>query len=203
VEFHEYVAVLARRWWVVVLVVIAAMVAAFVTSRMQAPTYRSTVRLEATSRIDYGQVLASERLLRQLAARARTTAVAQEVERRLRTGSSPEELVSKVRSLAVPEVLHVQLEVDDADPERARRIAQSWAEVVQERQIQTMIGIPEADRIQLTVLDQASPAARVGTGLQSTLGAAALLGLLVGALLAFVLEYATSSSGPSRSRESA
>jgi capsular polysaccharide biosynthesis protein len=202
VEFREYAAVLARRWWIVGLVMVAAIVAAFLTTRGQTPMYRSTVRLEATARIDYGQVLAVEKLLRQLAARSRTTAVAQDVELRLKTNLSPEELMNKVRALAIPDVLHVQLEAEDADPERAQRIAQSWADVVQERQVLAMVGVPEAERIQLTVLDRASPAVPVTSGTRSALGASALVGLLIGCILAFLFEYIDPAPRAVRPKES-
>ena len=197
-ELREYAAVLARRWWIVGLVTIAAIAAAFLTTRGQVPTYRSTVRLEAIVRTDYGQVLAVEKLLRQFAARARTTSVAQEVDRRTQVNLGPEELAGKVRTLAIPDVLHVQIEVEDVDPARAQRIAQSWAEVVQDQQMIAMVGVPEAEQVHLKVLDRASSGVPVSSGMRSVLAAAGLLGLLAGALLAFLIEYLDPSRRPGR-----
>jgi len=134
-------------------------------------------------------VLAVDKLLRQLAARARTTTVAREVEERLHTDLGPDGLLTRVKTLAIPDVLHVQIDVEDGDPTRAERIAQTWGQVVQDQQLAAMSSTPVSERVLLQVLDRASPAQSTVLGARSLVMAAGLLGLLAGALLAFALDY--------------
>ena len=83
-QLNEYFKVLSQRWWVIVLTALFAAASAFAFAKTQTPIYRSSVKLEVTGRIDYGQILAIGQLLRQIAARIETTAVANSVDQQLR-----------------------------------------------------------------------------------------------------------------------
>jgi capsular polysaccharide biosynthesis protein len=181
--------VLGQRWWLIVLTGLVAMATALVYARAQPTSYRTSIRLEATGRIDYGQVLAVDKLLRQLAARARTTTVATEVENRLHTDLGPDGLLGRVRTLAVPDVLHIQIDVEDGDANRAERIAQTWGQVVQEQQLAAMANVPGPERVLLQVVDRPGPAQSTVVGTRSLVMAAGLLGLLGGILIVFGLNY--------------
>jgi len=188
-EFREYRVVLRRRWWVVALTAMVAVAAAYILARTQSPVYRSSVRLEVTGRIDYGQVLAIDKLLRQTAARVKTTAVAEAVDQRLRLGLGPDALLGKIHAQAYSDVLHIQVDIDDVIPERAERIAASVAEVVQERQLALMASVPQQERIGLALLDRPAPGQLIWPQTRQMMTAAGILGLVAGVLLAFVAEY--------------
>src|SRR5688572_17049591 len=117
--FGDYLAVARRRGWVVLVVALVATVAAFGFTKLQTPTYRSTVRLEVSGRFDYGAQLTVERQLSPLAQRLLTTEVASEVDRRLRLDLGPAALLSRVKAVPVAENVQIQLEADDVDPQRA------------------------------------------------------------------------------------
>jgi len=185
---QEYIEVLARRWWIIVLCTSVAAVAAFVIARGTSPTYQSSVQLEATGRIDYGQVLAMDRLLRQLAARVTTSAVAEQVDERLQLDLGVDALLAHVHTQVLPDILHIEIDVDDAAPGRAEDIARAFAEVSQEQQMALMAGVPEQERINLTVFDRPTHAHPVGAPTRSIVAAAGLLGFMAGTALAFVLD---------------
>ncbi|MEA2641129.1 MAG: protein tyrosine kinase modulator [Chloroflexota bacterium] len=185
---QEYAAILARRWWIVLLPALVAAVLGYTLARAEIPVYRSSIQLEVTGRIDNGQVLAIERLLKQLAARVSTTAVAQEVDQRLHLELGADAVLARIRTQAIPETLHIQIDVDDSSPERAEQIAQAVAQVAQERQTALMAIVPEQERVNETVFDRPEHARLVAPAFRSIVLAAAILGLMAGTVLAFVFD---------------
>lgn len=188
-QLNEYLKVLSQRWWVVVLTALVAAISASGFAKTQTPIYRSSVRLEATGRIDYGSILAIERTLRQLAARVETTAVASEVDERLRLDLGAYPLLEKLHTQAFPDTLQIQIDVDDVDPERAELIASTTATVAKERQDALMAPVPQQERINLSFLDRPSAPRLFWPQTRVLVLAAGLLGLVVGVVLAFVLDY--------------
>lgn len=187
-ELREYLLVLRRYWWVWGITALVAAAAAFAFARAQTPIYRSSVRLEVTGRIDYGQVLAIDRLLRQIAARITTTPVAEAVDERLKLDLGAPALLGKIRTQVFPDTIHIQVDVDDVDPTRTERIAATIAEVVQERQRALMASVPDPERINIGAVDRPSPARLIAPQTRSSVLAMGLLGLLAGIILAFLLD---------------
>lgn len=188
-QLREYVQVLYQRWWLVALTALFAVVSAYAYTRTQTPIFRSSVKLEVTGRIDYGQVLAIGQLLRQLAARVETTDVATSVDQRLRLDLGYEAILEKIHTQAFPDTIQIQLDVDDVDPARAEAIARELATVVKERQDALMAPVPQQERINLGIVDRPTPPRLFWPQTRIVVFAAGLLGLLFGAVLAFVLDY--------------
>ena len=157
---------------------------------MQAPIYRSTVRLEVSARFDNGQQLALERLIPQLAQRVKTSELAREVDSRLRLDLGTDAILSRVRTEAVVQSAQILIEADDVDPVRAEAIAFETARVFEEQHAARNQGIPSQDRAIVSILDRPSAARLVWPQTRAIVGAAALLGLLVGGILAIALNYA-------------
>ncbi len=189
-ELREYALVVRRRWWLIALASFVALVAAYAVARTQQPTYRSSVKLEVTGRIDYGQILAIDKLLRQIAARVTTTTVAEAASQKLQTDVGADALLGKLRTQAFTDTLQIQIDVDDSDPARAERIAGAVAEVVQERQAAAMASVPSQERVNVSILDRPTPGRRSAPQTRSLVLAGGLLGLLVGIILVFLLDYA-------------
>ncbi|MFN8634420.1 MAG: Wzz/FepE/Etk N-terminal domain-containing protein [Chloroflexota bacterium] len=181
--------ILRRRWWVVLIVVASAVAVSVVYARLQTPVYRSSIRLEVSARFDNGQQLALERLLPQLAQRVRTTDVAREVDQRLRLDLGPQAILDRLRSEAVVPSGQIQLEADDVDPGRVESIVLETARVFEEQHAARNQGIPTQDRAIVSILDRPAPARLVWPQTRVIAGAAALLGLFVGALLALAIDY--------------
>ena len=186
---HEYAKVLSQRWWVVVLTGLFAATSAFAFAKAQTPIYRSSVKLEVTGRIDYGQILAIGQLLRQIAARVETTAVASAVDEHLRLDLGSDALLEKVHTQAFPDTIQIQIDIDDVDPGRAEQIAFALATVVKERQDALMAPIPQQERINLGIVDRPTAPRLFWPQTRVLMTAAGLLGLVVGIMLAFVMDY--------------
>jgi capsular polysaccharide biosynthesis protein len=188
-QLREYLKVVSERWWVILLTALIAAATAYGFAKTQTPIYRSSVKLEVTGRIDYGQILAIGQLLRQIAARVETTAVANAVDEQLRLDLGPDAILEKVHTQAFPDTIQIQIDVDDVDPIRSEQIAFALATVVKERQDALMAPVPQQERINLGIVDRPSAPRLFWPQTRILMMAAGLLGLLVGVVLAFVLDY--------------
>ena len=188
-QFRQYMLVVRRRWWLIALATLASIATAYSVAQAQTPIYRSSVRLEVSGRVDYGQIMAMDKLLRQLAARVTTTSVAEAVDRRLQLGLGPDALLSNLRTQAFTDTMHVQLDVDDVDPRRAERVAAAFADVAQERNSVLMASVPQQERVTVSPLDRPTPARLYSPQTRTVALAGGLLGLLAGTILVFLLEY--------------
>jgi capsular polysaccharide biosynthesis protein len=145
--------------------------------------------MEVGGHVDYSQVLAVEKVLRQVAAHVKTGALAREVDRRLGIGMDPESLLGKIRTQVLAGSLILQIDVEDSDPARAEKLAAAVAQVVQERQEEAAAEAPDTARVTAAVLDRPSPAQFVWPQTRSIVGASALAGAIAGIVLAFILYY--------------
>ena len=173
----------------IVLVAISAAVSAVVYAKSQAPVYRSAVRLEVSARFDNGQQLALERLLPQLAQRVRTSDVAREVDSRLRLDLGTDAILGKLRAEPILQSGQILIEADDVDAARAEAIVFETARVFEEQHAARNQGIPSQDRAIVSILDRPAGARLVWPQTRAIVGAAVLLGLLAGGLLAFAIDY--------------
>ena len=83
----------------------------------------------------------------------------------------------------------IQIEADDVSPARVEAIVLETARVFEEQHAARNQGIPTQDRAIVSILDRPTAARLVWPQTRVIVGAAALLGLFVGALLAFALHY--------------
>ncbi len=173
------------------LLIVAASAAgiAVAYARLQTPVYRSSIRLEVSARFDNGQQLALERQLPQLAQRVRTTDVAREVDQRRGLDLGAQAVLDRLRAEAVVASGQIQIEADDVDPGRVEAIVLETARVFEEQHAARNQGIPTQDRAIVSILDRPTPARLVWPQTRIIAGAALLLGLFVGALLAVALDY--------------
>lgn len=158
-------------------------------ARLQSPIFRSSIRLEVSARFDNGQQLALERLLPQLAQRVRTSDVTREVDLRLKLDLGAQAVLDRLRAEAIIPSGQIQIEADDVDPGRVEAIVLETARVFEEQHAARNQGIPTQDRAIVSILDRPTTARLVWPQTRVIAGAAMLLGLFVGTLLAFVLDY--------------
>jgi capsular polysaccharide biosynthesis protein len=158
-------------------------------ARMQSPVYRSSIRLEVSARFDNGQQLALERMLPQLAQRVRTTDVGREVDARLKADLGAEGIVSRLRVEPVAQNGQIIIQADDVDGPRAEAIVLETARVFEEQHAARNQGIPSQDRAIVSVLDRPAPASLVWPRTSLIAAVAAAAGLVIGCVLAVVLDY--------------
>lgn len=187
---RDVLPVLRKHWVLIVGVVGVAVIASYLFARLQTPIYRATAFLTVSpSRMDYGQTLTIENVIRQYARQIQTDRLAEEVNDALKLDLPIERLRSKMKAAAVMDDLTLKLEVDDTDPTRARDVAVTWARKFVELHQNRMASVEPRDRIEIDLLDRPPPADLNWPRRNQIMLAAAILGLMVGVALAFALEY--------------
>jgi capsular polysaccharide biosynthesis protein len=188
-QLRDYWPVLRKRWPLILGAALVAVVASYLFTRLQTPIYRATVFLTVTARNDYGTTLVIENRLRQYARQLQTDNLAELVNDKLKLDLALERLRSKVKVAAVAEDLLLQIDVDDPEPAKARDVAFQWGKQFAENHQNAEANKEPKERIEIDLLDRPQPAVLNWPKRTQIVTAAAVLGLLLGTLLAFVLEY--------------
>jgi capsular polysaccharide biosynthesis protein len=193
-----YVRILIRRGWIIALAVVITAGAAFGLSKMQTPVYRATQRvLLQPARNDYGLTETLRILLRSYVVYLNTDTQAAAAIDRLQLDMAPGELRSHLTISSDPTQLLVQIDVDMEDGALASQIATELGRLLVEYRTEDNRDLPRADRIDALLVDTAtyglhSPKTKINTL------AGGVLGLLLGGVIVFVLEYLESNIVRSR-----
>ncbi len=189
-QIRDYWRIFSKRWWIIAVICVVATASSIGYSKLQTPIFRANIRLDVSpARYDYGLTMVIENLLRQYAQQLQTDKMADLVNDRLKLDLSASRLRSRVTISPVPEDYAIQIQVDDTDPNRAKDIAYAWAdEFVKQHQL-LMAPIDPRDRIDVTIHDNPRPGELNSPKTKQNAIAAAVLGLVVGALVVFLLEY--------------
>ena len=191
-ELTDYLRVFRKRGWIAILVAVVAAASAFGVSRMQTPVYSASVKMSINpARADWGLSNTTKDLLRNYGENIRTHKTAQEVIDRAQLDMDTTTLLGKLLVSPAADTFTLQIEVRDTDPQVAMMIAQTTAEVFVEDRDAWNQRQDKRDRIEVTILDsvwnlgyeQYSPNTRINTA------AGGLVGLLVGLLVVFFLEW--------------
>lgn len=185
--------VLWRRLWVIVLVVVLLTGAAVGLSLAQQPRYEAgiTVLIGQDSGISEtpGDAVGLQQLTQTMAQAVDSRPVTEEVARRLGVrGLSSAVIAEDLTAEQIPNTQFIRVSYTDADPEQARRVADTVGEVFSER----VAGISqEANAITATVWERAVVPEEPASPEPVRNGILALLGsLALGVALAFLVEYA-------------
>lgn len=189
----EYFRILWRRGWILALAAVLTAVAAFVFSRLQTPVYKSTIYiLIQPARTDFGLTQSAKILLRSYVAWMDTDNRARDVIEALQLDKEPQALRGDVTIASDDSRFVIQVDVENENGDLANNIAQKWADLfVQWRDSENQKQRNE-DRVYAVVLDapryaQDSPKTAINTA------AGAVLGVLLGGVIVFALEYLESS----------
>jgi capsular polysaccharide biosynthesis protein len=191
-ELSDYLRIFRKRGWIAIIVAVVAAASAFAFSKMQAPVYSASVKLSVNpARADWGLSNTTKDLLRNYAENIRTHKMAQEVIDRAQLDMDTTALLSKLYVSPAADTFTLQIEVRDTDPQVAMTIAQTAAEVFVEDRDAWNQRQDKRDRIEVSILDsvwnlgyeQYSPNTKINTA------AGGLVGLLVGLLVVFFLEW--------------
>ena len=133
-ELRRYLALLGRWGWLLALGFFLAGLAAYFISRRVTPVYQSVTVLlvneaPATKATDYSSLLTSERLARTYTELIVTLPVLEEVIESLELTMPLEELQSNIQVEMIRDTQLIVVRVDDTDPGRSARIANTLVEV--------------------------------------------------------------------------
>ncbi len=189
----DYGRILWRRGWIMLLLALIAAGSAYILSKQQTPIYRSTQKvLIQPSRNDLGLTEATTRLLNSYQVYLDSEIIAQRVIDTLRLDMTPRQLRGSVT--IAPDVLRftIQIDVDLPDGDLANDVARTWGEMLVQYRNEQNQTVRREDRIDALLPDNARydllrPRPTVNAA------AGAILGLALGAIILFVMEYLESS----------
>lgn len=188
-NLFDYVRVLIRRGWIVVLAIIITSASAYAYSHTQTPEYKASQKaLIQPARNDFGLVETLRILLRSYVEYLNTDLRAQEVIQRLQLDMTPGELRSRATINSDPTTLLIQIDVEMEDPTTAAEIANTWGQLLIEFRNQSNSDLRREDRIEASLLDY-PVAGQSKPNTRTNVMAAAILGILLGGAVVFVLEY--------------
>ncbi len=188
-QLKDYLAAVSRRWWIIALVALSATACSFLFSKLQPPVYRSTVLFVNAARLDWGTTMSVQVHLRQQEEQLKTVSLAAKVSDRMRLDLPPEEIVGKITTKSFVDSITLRLDVEDQDPERARKIALGYGLVFEEEKAaEYSLTVPE-NRVRVAMLEEPRAGALVRPNTKTNTAAGAILGLLLGLAMAVALEH--------------
>jgi len=189
----DYFRILWRRGWILLLLAVLTAAAAFVFSRLQTPVYKATVSvLVKPSRTDFGLTQSAKILLRSYVAWMDTDKRAHDVIEALQIDKEPGSLRGDVTIASDDSRFVIQVDAESENQQLAGDVAQKWAELfVQWRDADNQTQRKE-DRVEAEILDAPRLSLdRPKTTINTLAGA--ILGILLGGVIVFVIEYIESS----------
>lgn len=189
VQLKDYVAAIVSRWWVIALVVLSATAGSYIFSKLQAPVYRSSVVLINTARLDWGATMSVQILLRQQEEQLKTVGIASKVNERMRLDLAPEAIIEMLKTKTYIDSITIRLDVEDLDPERARKIALGYGQIFEEEKAAEYALVTPENRVRVAMLEEPRTGVLVRPNTKMNTAAGALLGLVLGLVIVIALEY--------------
>ncbi len=184
----EYLRVLIMRGWILVLCAALGAGAMFAVSQRQTIVYRSTMQvIFEPAAASQGVSAAMNSLLRSYVVRVHTTDVATAIVEELGMGIPADALKGGTEISAIPDQSLIKIEVNDTDGDWANVVALAWGQKLIDQQNALNAELPATEKIVATMHDtpryvlfrpRTLPNVLLGT----------IAGLLVGAILVFILE---------------
>jgi len=186
-----------KRWWLAVIVMVVAAAVAYAYSAMQPSVYQSEVTLVAAPvPLDNGQIEAIQKTLPTYAQQLGSKEFWQQViDREMIQDVDPDSLVGKINVQARPTSNALVMTVDSSDPQKAALLADRISnDFVDLRNADNQDVNPGGFRTVWTITEAAAPpTSPYQPRPRLYAGAAALFGLILGLLLAVILELLDTS----------
>ena len=192
IDLREYFAIIKKRFWIIALITVVAMVVSGVISFfMLSPVYEAkstlivnTEKSQDTQMITGDQFSVSQKLAVTYGEIIKSRAVLESVISNLKLDSEYEDLVEKITVSPVQDTQIISISVQDTNPKKARDIANEIPKVF-EKEVKR---ITKANDIQ--VIDKAIlPEGAIKPNKMMNVAIAAVLGMMIGLFVVFVLEY--------------
>ena len=176
---------LRRRWWLLLGAALLAAAAAYVYVKLPwvEPRWRSSVLMQATGRVDYGNFLALEKELRPLSEQVLQLNIMRQVDRTLHTDLAPATMLEHTRAEPVQDSGQIRIDVEDSDPNRAEQLSLAIADVYAQQHNAAEQGKLREERVILSTLDRPTQATLIWPQTRILVPAAGLLGLIAAGLV--------------------
>lgn len=187
---QEYMRILRKRGWMIVLAALLAGALAFGVSLLQKELHRATVNVSTVpARADFGLGSTAKDLLRNFAENLRTPENAQLAIERAQLDMNPYDFLGNVQVVPDNSTFTIKIEARNADPEVAKLMALSLADLFVEERTQYYAQQDKSDRIEVKIRSRAIPADQIQPKPLLNAVAGAVLGVLLGVALVFLLTW--------------
>jgi len=189
-EFREYWNIVRKRGWIVILVALVAAVAALGVSLVLPETYKATIQLSINpARADWGLSQATKDLLRNYVLNIRSHTMTQKAIDRAQLDMSTYDFLADLDVSDDAANLSITLNAENHDPEVARLMAQTLADVFVQERAQWNSEQDKSDRIYVSKVDDIRDVPLSSPKTRFNMAAGAVLGAIVGGVIVFFLEW--------------
>ena len=192
IDLREYFGIIKKRFWIIALItVIAAVVSGIISFFMLKPVYEAkstlivnTEKNEETQMITGDQFSVTQKLAVTYGEIIKSRAVLEDVIKNLKLDNEYEELANNVTVSPVKDTQIISISVQDTNKQKARDIANEISKVFAKEAKR----ITKANDIQ--VIDKAIlPKDAVKPNKMMNIAIAAVLGMMIGLFIVFLIEY--------------
>jgi capsular polysaccharide biosynthesis protein len=185
----DYLRIIRRWGWVLVLMAALTAASAFVFSRLQTKEYKATIVLSVTpTRPDFGLTESAKKFLRNYVLVIQSKTFAQKVIDQLKLDRTAEDLLGHVVIASDDSRFSIQIDFKSESDSEANAVAKEWAtQFVQWRDAQNA-QVRREDQVLAAIVDAPQLSLNKPKTTVNTL-AGGLLGVLLGGVAVFALEY--------------
>jgi capsular polysaccharide biosynthesis protein len=190
VEFREYWNIVRKRGWILLLVAVVAAVAALGVSFIMAEEYKATIKLSINpARADWGLSQATKDLLRNYVLNITSHRMTQEAINRAQLDLSTYDFLANLDVSDDAANLSITIQSESHDPEEARLMAQTLADVFVEERRQWNAEQDKRDRIYVEKVDDIRDVPQSSPNIKFNVLAGAVFGAIIGGIIVFFLEW--------------
>lgn len=185
----DFFLILRRRWFVVLLCFLVCAGVAGVYSKLATKYYRASTLLSVTAaRFDYGNGLAAQELLDNYAVQMTGQQLLGELNQQLKLDKTPEQLAQNIHAVADNTAFTITLTVDDTDARRATDIANGLTNLFVTNIHQYNLAHLNPDVAVQVIHSATIPTSPNRPKTKVNVLAGGILGVLLGAVVAYLLE---------------
>ncbi|MFN8533110.1 MAG: polysaccharide biosynthesis tyrosine autokinase [Dehalococcoidia bacterium] len=189
-QLRDYGRVIARRWWIILLFALAGAATAYGVSKLETPMYRSSAKLYVSPvRPDYGLTLVIQNLIRSYGQQITSERFLNQINDELRLDLPAGALRGRTNVVGTADNLAIQIDFDDPNPLVSQRVARALAQKFVEEHQRRMLAVEPRDKIEIDIFDDPQPGALSRPRTSTNTIAGGVLGLLIGIVTVFFLEY--------------
>jgi capsular polysaccharide biosynthesis protein len=190
VEFREYWNIARKRGWIIILVAVVAAVAALGVSMIIPKTYKATIQLSVNpARADWGLSQATKELLRNFVLNIKSHRMTQKAIDQAQLDLTTDQFLANLDVSDDSSNMSIMIQTDSHNPEEARLMAQTLADLFVQERDQWNQQQDIADRIDVTKVDDIRyvPLAKPNKKFNTLAGV--VFGAIVGGIVVFFLEW--------------
>jgi capsular exopolysaccharide synthesis family protein len=192
-DLRAYLDILRRRGWIILVTALLAGALALGISYKQTKIWQATVKISAVpARPDWGLGQQAKDLLRNFVNNINTHDNASQAIATAQLDMNPEDFLSRLSVSAEPENFLIRIDARDQDPEIAKTMAKTMADIFVDDRVTYYNTQDKSNRIEVKLVDSVVEASVYRPKPAANAAAGLVLGALIGALIVLGLEWMAS-----------